>query len=264
MVKIEKVDWFLIIGLAAVLILSIILLVFDLMGINIGHLFSLAFWGTLIQATTPLGMALLIVFIVCVIGNLLPLPTPYSFILIPVAAAFVPFWWLTALVAAAGCVVGEIVGYLVGRGSREALRTKNIEKIEDIKLLAEKRPYLMMFLLYIFGATPLNDDMVTIPLGLAGFSMSKTVISMFLGKLTLMALMACLGAVGVFFPWELIPVIGPILEALFGGGSTEPGPFAWVEMSLIFAITIVIVWAMFKIDYKRFLKEKYGIEEMEE
>lgn len=244
--ELKKVDWFLIISLLGLLILFFFFLITEFMGIHIGQFISLRFVAELVQTVT-LPTALLIVFIVCIIGNLLPVPTPYSFIVLPVTVAWPYLWWLHALVAALGCLVGEMGGYLVGRGSREALKSRNFEKIEDMKLLAEKRPYLMMFFLYLAGATPLNDDMFTIPLGLAGFSMVKTVSSMFLGKLTMMSVIALLGMIGISI-----------------GGGTESSPLDWILMILIFAITVLIIWIMFKINYKRFLKDKYGIEELEE
>ena len=52
------------------------------------------------------------------------------------------------------------------------------------------------------------------------------------------------------------------LESLAGSG--EASTTGWIEGLIIIAITLVIVWIMFKIDIKRYLKEKYGVEELKE
>jgi len=216
-------------------------------------------WGLLFDFTTwtvfmgDLWQSLWIVFIVCIIGNLLPFPTPYTFVIIPASLKYPLFFWFIGFVAGFGALFGEIVGYIIGRGGRETLKKldKNIEKIDDWKKLTEQRPFLIMFLIFLFGLTPLNDDNIMIPIGLAGFSFIKTIISCFLGKLGMMMLFAIGGAFGI--GW---------IEKLAGTG--EVSPFGWVEGLIVIAITLIIIWIMFKIDVKRFLKEKYGVEELDE
>ncbi|MHA1269110.1 MAG: VTT domain-containing protein [Candidatus Helarchaeota archaeon] len=244
--KLGKLDYLVICGFGILGILAIIFYFYPEYGI----LFNFSTWTGLMVS---LEGSLWIVFIVCVIGNLLPVPTPYTFIIIPAALAYPIFFWLIGLVASLGALIGEIVGYLIGRGGNEALKRldKNIEKIEDWKKLINQRPLLVMFLIFLFGLTPLNDDNVMIPIGLAGFSFTKTVISCFLGKLGMMMLFAIGGAFGI--SW---------IEGL--AGTAEPGQYSWVEGLIVIAITLLIVWLMFKIDVKRFLKEKYGVEELEE
>ena len=68
-----------------------------------------------------LGTGLLITFWVCLIGNLLPVPTPYTFVVcfssIPFLQLhfFIPF--IVGFIASLGCLVGEMGGYIVGRGA---------------------------------------------------------------------------------------------------------------------------------------------------
>ncbi|MHA1357469.1 MAG: VTT domain-containing protein [Candidatus Helarchaeota archaeon] len=242
----KKIDWFLIIGLSIMGILTIIFTLFP----HLGTWFDFSTWSI---NEDYIGATLLIVFVVCTIGNLLPIPTPYSFILIPAALSFPPFFWLIGLVASFGALIGESVGYIIGRSGNEILKrsNRNIEKIKDWEQLINQRPRFVMFLIFLFGATPLNDDNIMVPIGLAGFDFKRTVFSCFLGKLTLMMLLAVGGAFGV--GW---------IEGLAGG--TTPSATAWVEGIVVFAITIVIIWLMFRIDVKRFLKEKVGIETLEE
>jgi len=187
---------------------------------------------------------LLTVLVVCIIGNLLPVPTPYTFIIIPVAIAFPVMLFVIALVASLGALVGEIVGYYIGRGAREALKTKNIEKLQSWERLVNERPLLVMFLIFLFGLTPLNDDNVMIPIGLTGFDAKRTIFSCWLGKLGMMVVFAIAGA--------------------FFGLTQTAGTGSWVEGWIVMLLTILIVWFMLKLDVSRFLKEKYDVEGLEE
>ena len=243
--------------------ISIIFLIFDLNGIYIGYYFSLGTWGSIIQATTPLPVGLLIIFAFCGIGNCLPFPTPFAFVVIPVAAAYWPLWYLIGLVASAGMTISSIGGYLLGRSGREMLKEKNVEQIESMGQLARERPYFIITLLFVLGMTPLNDDLLSVPLGLSGFSMTKTVIPQCLGKLAMMMGLSFITAIGVFIPWGAIPVVGPVLQLLFGLSGSEPGPFAWVQIIFIFIFVSGMIFFMLRMDFKRFLKDKYGIKKME-
>ena len=243
--KIGKIDYLMIISF---IILGLLAILFYY-NPGLGIWFDFSSWtGFMVNIWQSLG----IVFVVCVIGNLLPFPTPYTFIIIPAAMSFPEFFWLIALDAGAGALIGEIVGYIIGRGGHETLKKldKNVEKINDWEKLVNQRPYFIMFLVFLFGLTPLNDDNIMIPIGLAGFSFSKTVISCFLGKLGMMMGFAVGGAFGI--QW---------LENL--AGTSETNPNGWIIGLVAIAITLVIIWIMFKIDIKRFLKEEYGVEELD-
>ena len=241
--RLGKIDWIMIVVFGFIGILAIVFYFYP----EYGTWLDFSTWGI---DETFLGGTLLVVFVVCLIGNLLPFPTPYTFILIPAGFAFPTFFWLIALVASFGALIGEIQGYLIGRGSHEILKKRKttIEKIEDWKELISQRPKFVMFLIFLFGLTPLNDDNIMIPIGLAGFNFKKTVFSCYLGKLLMMLAVAMGGAFGIAF-----------LETLAGSSG---GGANWVEGLIVITITLVVIWLMFKIDVKRFLKDT--IEEIEE
>src|SRR5680860_511851 len=65
-----------------------------------------------------LTSGLIISFFVCLIGNVLPIPTPYTFV---VCFSSLPFLQMNlfipiivAFIASLGCMVGEIGGYVIG------------------------------------------------------------------------------------------------------------------------------------------------------
>ncbi|MBD3228432.1 MAG: hypothetical protein GF329_09610 [Candidatus Lokiarchaeota archaeon] len=244
--KIGKLDYIMIIGFIILGLLTILFFFYPEYGI----LFNFSTWTTYMGT---FGQSLSIVFTVCVIGNLLPFPTPYTFIIIPAALAYPIFFWLIGIVASIGALIGEIVGYLIGRGGHEALKKadKNVKKLNAWEDLINQRPKFVMFLIFLFGLTPLNDDNVMIPIGLAGFDYKRTILSCYLGKLGMMMLFANGGAFGIGWIQSL-------------AGTSEANPYGWVEGIIVMAVTLVIIWIMFKIDVRRFLKDKYGVEELEE
>ncbi|MHA1301934.1 MAG: VTT domain-containing protein, partial [Candidatus Helarchaeota archaeon] len=270
--KFTKTDWIFSIILGILGILSI----YFFFEPSAGSFLSFSSW-TIDQIN--FGTTLLIVFIVCLIGNLLPIPTPYTFIIIPATLTFPSYFWLIGLIASFGALLGEIVGFGVGRGTIEILKNReiNIEKIEKWKQLANERPRFVMFLIYLFGLTPLNDDNIMVPLGLAEFDFKKTVFSCFLGKLSMMMLFAAGTVIGMEFVFgqmgysdiEIIMIllnlgmfIGINLSELLQSVSIleiigfpwsklsvyfpSAGQGNWFEGMIVFVVVIIIVWAMMK------------------
>ena len=141
-----------------------------------------------------LAIGLLITFWVCVIGNLIPVPTPYTFVVCFSVQPFlemnifVPL--LIGFIASLGCLVGELAGYLIGRGASEVIsenRTENLRNYENYLL---KHPKLTPLLIFFFGFTPLSDDIITVPLGIMKYSAKKTLFFVWLGKLGFMLIFA--------------------------------------------------------------------------
>ncbi len=141
-----------------------------------------------------LGFGLLITFWVCLIGNLLPVPTPYTFVVCFSSEPFrqmnifIPL--LVGFTASLGCLVGEMGGYFVGRGAAELISIERKANLNKYQQYLVEHPKLAPFLIFLFGLTPLNDDMITIPLGLIKYDMKKTIFWVWLGKLGLMLIFA--------------------------------------------------------------------------
>ncbi len=168
-------------------------------------------------------------FIFCVIGNLLPVPTPYSWVVwftgfnLRAQNFFYPT--LVALVASAGCLIGEMVGYFVGRGAAEVTKGHEFRTIQQLQTLLARRPGIAPVLIFIFGLTPLNDDLLTVPLGFIKYSARKTVFFCWLGKLGMMLILAHL--------WFTLPV----------------GEEAWwVSMLSLYAV-VITMYLMVKVDW---------------
>ena len=180
-------------------------------------------------ALQELAPALCTCFIVCLIGNLLPVPTPYVFVVwfagFNLRTQNIFFPTLVALVASVGCLIGEMGGYLVGRGVAEASKGREFRTIQQLQTLLTRHPRLAPALVFFFGLTPLNDDLLIVPLGFIKYSARKTVFFCWLGKLGMMLVLGYL--------WFTLPSGEEVW---------------WVSMLALYAI-VIILYLMVKVDW---------------
>jgi membrane protein YqaA with SNARE-associated domain len=184
-----------------------------------------------------LTSGLIITFFVCMIGNVLPIPTPYAFV---VCFSSIPFLQLNpfipivvAFVASLGCLVGEMGGYAVGRGASVLISEEQSQNLKKYQIFLIDHPRTAPILIFIFGFTPLNDDFITIPLGIIKYSFLKTIFWCWLGKLGLM----------LIFSYNLVNIC-----SLLGGES-------WVLSIVSLYLIIIIMFIMVKIDLLAFFKK---------
>ncbi len=230
--KLKIIDLIFIIILLILTILSVDLLLVEEHRAAITNI-----WGREVYGTKTLVAELGIVFVVCIVGNLLPVPTPYSW------AVCLGFAYLSVnplitllfgLVAACGCLIGEMGGYIVGRGAAEVIseeRAQNLSKMQEYLI---EHPKLAPFLIWLFGATPLNDDMLTVPLGLIKYSAKKTIIWIWLGKLCMMLIMA----------FNVFGICG-----LIGGEN-------WMLSIISLYIIVIMIYVLVRFDIFKGIKEK--------
>jgi membrane protein YqaA with SNARE-associated domain len=177
-----------------------------------------------------LGSGLLITFWVCTIGNLLPVPTPYTFVVCFSSQPFMqlnPFIpLLVGFIASLGCLVGEMGGYLIGRGASQIISEERKANLKKYQQYLVEHPKLAPFLIYLFGFTPLNDDMITIPLGLIKYDIKKTIFWVWLGKLSLM----------LIFAYNLVGICG------FLGGEN------WIVSIITLYLTVITVYLMLRVN----------------
>jgi len=184
--------------------------------------------------------ALFITFIVCVIGNLLPVPTPYTIVVCFSSLPFLnlnPFIpLLVGFIASLGCLVGELGGYMVGRGAAEIISEERIEKLKKFQLYLVEHPKVAPFMIFIFGLTPLNDDLITVPLGILKYSLKKTIFWCWLGKLGLMLTFAY-NAFG-------------LLDSLIPGGMCGIiGGENWILSVVSLYLIVITIYLIVKIDF---------------
>jgi membrane protein YqaA with SNARE-associated domain len=153
-------------------------------------------FSTYHQYLAPFAMASLIVLLVCFLGNVIPLPTPYLLItwiastLYRPDNSWIPLYF--ALIASLGAVTGEIVSYWIGRGARHIISIEKYAQIQFFQKILAAKPTFAPILLYLFGLTPISDDVILIPLGLLQYPQKKIFIYCGLGKFSLMLILALL------------------------------------------------------------------------
>jgi len=176
-----------------------------------------------------LGTGLLVTFWVCLVGNLLPVPTPYTFVVCFSSQPFLEINYLIPLlvgfIASLGCLVGELGGYFIGRGASELISEERTEILKKYQQFLIDHPKVAPFLIYLFGLTPLNDDMITIPLGLIKYDVKKTIFWIWLGKLCLM----------LVFAYNLLNIC-----SLIGGES-------WIISIISLYIIVILVYLMLRV-----------------
>lgn len=118
-----------------------------------------------------------------VIGNLTLLsPFPYTVVIVILAAlGFNPLW--LGLLTGIGSEIGELNGYLIGRGGAKWFARQKPDAEASIRRLIAHRPKLLPWILFIFGVLPLPDDVLFIPLGMVKYPFWKLVWPNLLGKI---------------------------------------------------------------------------------
>ncbi len=226
--KLKKLDLVFIIIFAILTVISI-----DLLLVKEHQAALTGIWSQ--EAFQNLLSGLGITFVVCLVGNLLPFPTPYSWVVCGGFAAiatniFIPL--LFAFVASLGCLIGEMGGYLVGRGAAEVVseeRKQNLKKYEEFVV---RHPKIMPFLIFIAALTPINDDNITVPAGLIKLRFRTTVFWCWLGKFCMMILMA-------YNAFGLLDFLPGGLCGLFGGEN-------WITSIIFLYVTVIIIYVMLK------------------
>ncbi|MFX1586876.1 MAG: VTT domain-containing protein [Promethearchaeota archaeon] len=195
------------------------------------------------------------VFLISIFGNFtIIFPVPYTIALIVISAVIPgvnPI--LLGIVGGLGASIGEITAWLIGRGSKNLL--KDSESVERMNRYVEKG--WAPVLIFIFAATPLPDDAFLIVLGIAQYSIFKTLIYCFIGKFVLCFLCSALPI------WLADTAFGEFLFNLFGinldaaslGIIPESTPLEILLSSLLWAASIIILFLLVYIDWSKLIKK---------
>ncbi|MEX2683184.1 MAG: hypothetical protein Q6373_016485 [Candidatus Sigynarchaeota archaeon] len=171
--------------------------------------------------TSELGWIFLMAFLFMAAGNStnIPVGIPAVYIFakaIPAGDAFWPLLGLFALTAGFGAGTGELAVYALGRGAARVLRDrKGIKNLQYfVRLLTERRS-LTPLLVYFFGLTPLPDQLIIIPLGVARYPLKRVWIPCCLGKATYAFIIAIGATVFHLAGSETITIASLIQEGIF-------------------------------------------------
>lgn len=129
------------------------------------------------------------IFLVSIFGNLtLFFPLPYLLVIFAFSTVLDPL--IVTIVAATGALIGEFFAYGIGRGGHKIVVKYSetcASNVESFKRMPRKVVFLAVIL---FAFTPLPDDSILIPLGVAGYDWKTIGIACFLGKLFMCGVVA--------------------------------------------------------------------------
>ncbi|UCD07445.1 MAG: VTT domain-containing protein [Candidatus Aenigmatarchaeota archaeon] len=134
------------------------------------------------------------IFLVSIIGNAtIFFPIPSFAVVFVLGAVLDP--WLVGVVAGVGAAIGELTGYLLGRGGRELLKKRNRKWFTKAKRWSEKRGVFPVII--IFAATPIPYDIIGILCGVIKYNLKKFFLATLIGKIIINVLIAWAGSYSV-------------------------------------------------------------------
>jgi len=99
------------------------------------------------------------------------------------------------VVAGAGSAIGELTGYLIGKGGGGAMKKKDVKWVKKgEKWFREGRGFLFIL---IFAATPLPDDVTGILGGMFNYDWKRLLLASFIGKVAFNIVLALAGSFGL-------------------------------------------------------------------
>jgi membrane protein YqaA with SNARE-associated domain len=135
-------------------------------------------WGGSVVA----GWGYLGIFAISLVSSAsIILPVPYFAFVFAAGAALNPF--LVGVAGGLGSAIGELTGYVIGFGGKQALKRGHEKWLSRAEAWAERHGFFAVVL--VFAATPLPDDVIGILAGALGYDVRKFFIASLLGKLAL-------------------------------------------------------------------------------
>ena len=181
-----------------------------------------------------IGLAL-----VSFIGSLIPFVPVPSFILLATMSVGVQFdIHILALISAFTATIAKQIIFYASYGGRRMISEKTKKRMKPFQKLVKRYGGAAAF---VAAATPIPDDMVYIPLGLAKYNPKRFFIATLSGKIVLCYIIVLISH------YTGLSILEPILEDI-------DDPFAiYVGMIVFGAIMTAIVILLLRLDWERIL-----------
>lgn len=178
------------------------------------------------------------VFLISFLGCLsVIIPIPYTIIYYILGVTLDPLF--IALAGGFGSALGEISGYAAGYLGQNLVDEERKRKMTYLmKIFDRYGP----FLVFLFALTPLPDDLLFIPLGIARYNFVKVFIPCLLGKIILAYAIAYSGKVSFEF-----------IRVIFGESGLIPIIITLIILAVIMFLMLKIDW---EIIYKKFVEKE--------
>lgn len=174
------------------------------------------------------------IFIASFIGNAIPYSAvPYvAFILAYSATSNIESYLIVSIAGGAGATLGKILIFLASKLGGKKLSKETRENAKYFLELMKKK-YLGFLVIVLFALTPLPDDIIYVPLGIAGYTFLNFILGVFIGKFFLVLLVAFLGKSAY-----------SILEISL---NTH---YIWLGVSVLILATFYIILIVFYLNWK--------------
>jgi membrane protein YqaA with SNARE-associated domain len=181
------------------------------------------------------------VFIISFIGSVsVVFPVPYTIVIYLLGAVLNPFF--VAISGGLGSALGEFSGYALGYYGRTVVSKERRRKMDYMVKVFDRYGSAAIF---FFALTPLPDDLLFIPLGVMRYPFWKAFIPALLGKILMTFILAYSGQQSI-----------TIIETLFAGSGL-------LGIVITFALLIIIIVAMIKIDWEKLFEKHVGNEKVD-
>ncbi|NHJ49031.1 MAG: VTT domain-containing protein [Asgard group archaeon] len=236
-------------ALVFILLFIVIIIVLAALGTNLGE--QLQKILDFFESRYTLVGIYIGVFIISIFGNFTVIfPVPYTFAIVTVAArdsvGFLEVI-IVGLCAGLGAAVGETTAWLFGKASKNVIEEGMEKQVSQAQKWIDRG--LAPLIIFIFAATPLPDDAVLVFIGLLSYSLWKTLLWCFLGKIVLTSSISLVTK--LFTEFE----IGEKILWLFGlsteGGeisASDPNPLSsalvWLSSIILIGVVLFIDWGV--------------------
>jgi membrane protein DedA with SNARE-associated domain len=192
------------------------------------------------------------IFLISFVGSIIPfVPIPYFPILVIAAIDKQLDPNLISISSAAGAVIAKLIIFYASYYGRKALKKETKKRMRPLQLLLAKYGWIGAF---VAALTPIPDDIVFIPLGLAKYSPLKFAIATFGGKLILNEIIV----------FSSIYFGRPFLQNIISFEGNVEHPYLFL-IGVIGGIIILalIIYLWLKIDWYRIIRKwfPWAIEE---
>jgi len=187
--------------------------------------------------------------VISIFGNFVMfIPVLYAVVLMFVAVMPGINVFFLGLAAGIGASIGQIASWFVGRATREVAGDKLEKQLRKTQRWVERG--LAPIMIFIFAATPLPDEVLLIMIGLIGYSLGKTLIYCFIGKIVLtlsISVVANLFSTTAIGEWFLETLFG-LTRTMLINQELPAGNNIWTSIA-IWIISAILVVAVTFVDW---------------
>ncbi len=167
-------------------------------------------------------------------------------ILVPFPYVVVPFVlgadmghdpWMVGLVSGIGAALGEMTGYFAGYYGRRLLKEE--DKINGFREYVQRRPSMTPVIIWFLAATPIPDDILIVPLGVARYSWWRMFVPLLIGKTIFLTAIAWAGRLGLVW-----------VESVFLSG--DPSSLSSISLGAVgFLLIVLALYMIVRVDWNK-------------